>query len=233
MGRGIFETIKTVRGRPQFLKQHLARANVSAEKIKLKIKTENEIVNCITNFIDENSIATNLGRLRAEFLISGEMHLNYSEYQTWATPAKLTITGSRVDERGTTAGIKALPYLENIELLQRANAAGFDEVIRFNNRNNICEGATSNLLFKINGDWVTPNLTSGCLPGIIRALCLDWFSISERSILRDELADVESAFILSSLRGVQPASCIGPHELRIDESMAAEAEARMKAHSIE
>lgn len=233
MGNGIFETIKTVHGRPQYLNEHLQRARVGARKMKIKIEPEDAIIKRIVEFLDSHTVPTPLGRLRVEFLIAGEMRLSHSEYETWTSPARLTITGLRVDERAKSAGIKALPYFENLDLLIRAKEAGFDEVIRFNSRNLICEGATSNLLFKISGKWVTPDLASGCLPGIIRALCFDWFSISERPILRDELADIESAFILSSLRGVQPASCIGPHELLVDESMESLAKARMHAHSVE
>lgn len=233
MGQGIFETIRTIRGRPQFLEEHLARATLWSRKLKLTIEPERDLVKRIREFIDINSVPTPMGRLRVEFLNSGEMILSHSEYEKWTSPARLTITGMRVDENSKTAGTKMLPYSENVELLQRAYAAGFDEVIRFNNRNFVCEGATSNLLFKINGNWVTPDLLSGCLPGITRAFCLQWFSITERRIHREELADVESAFILSSLRGVQPASCIGPHELIVDETLTAQAEARMQAHSVE
>lgn len=233
MGAGIFETIKTVRGRPQFLKEHIARATLGSRKLKLTIEPERDLVERIREFIALNSVSTLMGRLRVEFLNSGEIILSHAEYETWSSPARLTITGMRVNENAKTAGTKMLPYSENVELLQRANAAGFDEVIRFNNRNFVCEGATSNLLFKINSKWVTPDLPSGCLPGITRALCLEWFSITERTIHREELADVESVFILSSLRGVQPASCIGPHELFVDETFRAQAEARMQSHSVE
>lgn len=233
MGQGIFETIKTVRGRPQFLREHLVRATIGSRKLKLTIEPESDLVERIREFLAHNSVATPTGRLRIEFLNSGQIILSHAEYETWTSPARLTITGLRVDENSKTAATKMLPYSENVDLLQRANAAGFDEVIRFNNRNFVCEGATSNLLFKINGKWVTPDLPSGCLPGITRALCLEWFSITERAIHREELADVESAFILSSLRGVQPASCIGPHELLVDETLRVQAEARMQAHSVE
>jgi branched-chain amino acid aminotransferase len=232
-GSGIFETIKTVDGVPKFLSLHLMRAVDAAKFRKMKLPTMKRIESEIFDHIVIHPVKASSGRLRVEFTNSGRMKISHAPYEPWVDPAKLTITSSRIDERSRDAGIKALPYIENLELLERARAAGFDEVIRFNSRNQISEGATSNLLLKIDGKWVTPNLSSGCLPGITRALCLKWFSITERVIDRDELADVEAAFILSSLREVQPASCIGPHELSIDTAMHIEASARMQAHSLE
>jgi branched-chain amino acid aminotransferase len=232
-GAGFFETIKTVNGVPKFLDLHLVRAEATGKRLGMRIPKQEIITKEILDFIANNPLETSTGRLRIEFLDSKKRHISHAPYDPWKEPARLTLTTSRVVEKAHDAGIKTLPYSLNLQLLERARSAGFDEVIRLNSRDYICEGATSNLLLKIEGEWVTPDLESGCLPGITRALCLGWFPITERPVHREELADVESAFILSSLREVQPASCIGPHELLIDRAMEIEARARMQAHSLE
>jgi len=232
-GRGIFETLKTNQNQPQFLELHLQRAVVSSQKVAIKIPSIGEIANSIMTFLAQNPVPTEAGRLRIEFLESEEIIFSHSPYERWTEPALITTTGSRVNEKLENVGIKSLPYSENMDLINKARLLGFDEVIRFNLSNQVCEGATSNLLFKIDGRWATPDLASGCLPGVTRALCLQWFEIQERAIQRDELADVESAFIISSLRGMQPVSSIGPHELVVDSAMVLEGQARMQADSID
>ncbi|MBC7463977.1 MAG: aminotransferase class IV [Actinobacteria bacterium] len=232
-GRGLFETLKTINGCPQFLNLHFQRVFNGARVLNIGIPNVAQLKKSLLEFIEMNQVQTSAGRLRIEFYDDGTINLSHSPYEPWTSPAALTTTGLRVNEKSTISGVKSLPYRENMELIKRANESGFDEVIRFNTRNHVCEGATSNLLLKIHGKWVTPNLASGCLPGITRALCLRWFEIQERSIHRDELADVESVFILSSLRGLQPAISIGPHELVIDSVMTTQGQARMQAHSID
>jgi branched-subunit amino acid aminotransferase/4-amino-4-deoxychorismate lyase len=80
---------------------------------------------------------------------------------------------------------------------------GFDEAIVFNEYNKISEAAVSNLLLKINGQWITPPLSDGALPGVVRALVLENCDVGVRSIDISERQEIESAFLIGSLRIAQ------------------------------
>ena len=231
-GVGIFETIRTINGKPAFLSAHLSRAAKSAKALTIEIATEKEIAAAIERVLLDSPIHTGAGRLRIEFHSSGELRVTHSKYEPWTLPANVKLIASRIDETEAKSGHKTLPYRHNLDLLIEAKAEGIDEVIRLNSLGDVCEGATSNLLFKIDGRWVTPDISSGCLPGITRGLALDWFEIMERPVAADELADMKSGFILSSLRGFQPIAAIDHRKLVIDEGMSEKARTRLLAHSV-
>jgi branched-chain amino acid aminotransferase len=69
------------------------------------------------------------------------------------------------------------------------------------------------VLFKIAGKWCTPPLSDGVLPGVMRALVIENFDVMVRSIAVTEIAEIESGFLLSSLRIAQPIAAIDGREL--------------------
>jgi branched-subunit amino acid aminotransferase/4-amino-4-deoxychorismate lyase len=90
---------------------------------------------------------------------------------------------------------------------------GFDEAVVLNENHKISEAAVSNLLMKINGQWITPPLTDGALPGVVRALVLENCDVSVRSIDISEMHEIESAFLIGSLRVAQSIDSIDSRAL--------------------
>jgi branched-chain amino acid aminotransferase len=69
----------------------------------------------------------------------------------------------------------------------------------------LCEGTGTNVFIGLDGALVTPPLTSGCLPGVTRALLLEWLGdVEERPVPLAALAGADEAFLASSTRDVQP-----------------------------
>jgi branched-subunit amino acid aminotransferase/4-amino-4-deoxychorismate lyase len=66
---------------------------------------------------------------------------------------------------------------------------------------------------KIDGQWVTPPLTDGALPGVVRALILENCDVSVRSIDFSEMHKIESAFLIGSLRIAQSIDSIDSRSL--------------------
>ena len=215
-GEGIFETIKTWKGSPFALDRHINRATLSAKKLSLPMLSDQEINEAIKIHLTSHPVSTEFGRLRVTFFTSGQMQLLHESYRNWKQPAKLTMTVQSLDEGGVLAGIKALPYGENLEILESARSLGFDDGIRLNSKGEVCETSVANLLFRLDGRWITPDLSSGCLPGIMRELALEWFDIHEGQMKVSDLARVEAIFLLSSLKDFQPVSVLDHHELEID-----------------
>ena len=55
----------------------------------------------------------------------------------------------------------------------QANEDGADEAILLNTAGDLCEGATSNIFIVMDGQIQTPELASGCLPGVMRQVVLE------------------------------------------------------------
>lgn len=226
-GDGIFETIKTVRGVPFALTRHIARATRSASILGMRIQSESQIRDAVSGVLSKTPETLEFGRLRITFQKSGEFELVHETYHPWTNPARLTILDRPIDESSPLIGMKTLPFTENIECLKLAHQEGFDDSIRFNLNGEVAEAAVSNLLLKIEGQWVTPHLASGCLPGITRGLALEWLDIEERAVTAEDLVSAESIYLLSSLKDAQPVSVVEERALEIDTKLRQELVDRM------
>ena len=208
-GGGIFETIKTVSGKPWALSRHMRRAVNSSVKEGIVLPSEELIRESITTLLEAENHAT--GLLRVSFDATGNwaaVHLAYEEVKSAATvgihPDPLVIQG---------VPVKSYPYNHRLEILEQARLNGFDEALVTSSKGTICEGSVCNILFKIAGIWCTPPLSDGVLPGVMRALVIENFDVTVRSIAVAEIADIESGFLLSSLRIAQPIAAIDGREL--------------------
>ncbi|WP_175756294.1 chorismate-binding protein [Burkholderia cepacia] len=86
---------------------------------------------------------------------------------------------------------------------QAAEALGCFDMLFVNERGEVTEGGRSNLFVKLDGQWVTPPLESGLLPGVMRGVLLDdrVFGATERVVTRDDLARAEALLLTNALRG--------------------------------
>jgi branched-chain amino acid aminotransferase len=92
--------------------------------------------------------------------------------------------------------------------LAAAKRAGAHEALMPNIAGQLCEGTGSNVVLVLDGQLVTPPLSSGCLAGITRELLLEWAGQDGLAILEDDvplsaLAEADDVLLLSSTRDVQ------------------------------
>jgi para-aminobenzoate synthetase/4-amino-4-deoxychorismate lyase len=83
---------------------------------------------------------------------------------------------------------------------ERAARPDCGEVIFVNERGEVTEGATSNVVVKIGGVLCTPPLRSGLLPGVFREELLRRGEIAERIVTVPELEAAEELFLINSVR---------------------------------
>jgi para-aminobenzoate synthetase/4-amino-4-deoxychorismate lyase len=88
-----------------------------------------------------------------------------------------------------------------------------DDAVLVNERGELTETTRANLALWADGQWWTPPLESGCLPGVERARLLEAGLLRERVLLLDDLARAEELAVVSSLRGWLPAALAGDREL--------------------
>ncbi len=78
----------------------------------------------------------------------------------------------------------------------------------------LAEGARSNLLLRLDGQWCTPPVSDGALPGIARAglLAQGWQGqpVTERTLWLADLDQAEDLAVCNALRGVLPARWLSP-----------------------
>ena len=190
-GNGIFETLLVEDGHPMLFAQHMARAEKSAAQLGILIPARAEILEAI-----KSSMNYPVARLR----------LSFGETFTFAVDAHhrsdeaLHIRILDCVKSAGTGPHKRFPFHDNLDLLRTARADGFDEVLLVDQAGTVGEGATCNYIFFINGEWITPTLSSGVLPGIMRALAIENALVTELDLKHSDLIKIESMMALSSLR---------------------------------
>jgi para-aminobenzoate synthetase/4-amino-4-deoxychorismate lyase len=76
-----------------------------------------------------------------------------------------------------------------------------DDVILVNERGEATETTIANLAVRLDGRWWTPPLDAGLLPGCERAALLADGTLTERTIVVDELPDAQALAVVNSVRG--------------------------------
>ena len=85
---------------------------------------------------------------------------------------------------------------------ERANLPdGIDELVYLNERNEVCEGTITNIFVKIEGHWLTPPLSCGCLPGVLRRKKIEDASCKVKIITFSDLQGAEKITVGNALRG--------------------------------
>ncbi|MFA6102741.1 MAG: chorismate-binding protein [Victivallaceae bacterium] len=85
--------------------------------------------------------------------------------------------------------------------LHDAYENGFDEVVFFNERGELTEGAISNIFLRHGNQWFTPPLTCGLLPGIWRKETLHELNAVEKVLRLEDLKAAEEIILGNSVRG--------------------------------
>lgn len=92
------------------------------------------------------------------------------------------------------------------------DAHGVDEVVFSNERGELTEGSFTNLFVMLDGRVVTPPLSSGLLPGTLRAELLATGKAEERVLTLADLHRAEAIWLGNSVRGLIPADLVTPAE---------------------
>lgn len=213
---GIFETIKTVNSQPWALSRHMRRSLNTCRRNSQPFPSEEAIRMAVSEVIAANPFP--VGRLRLLFGSDGSLRATHHEYFELTEPAKLNVR----TVPGMQSGIveKRFPYSRNLALLADAKSSGFDDSLLVNENGFISETTISNLVFNLDGEWITPPLSDGVLPGVMRALLIEKSGVLVRQIPVNMLSEVSDGFVVSSLKIAQPIGSI--EDRRMQNSLESE-----------
>ena len=91
-------------------------------------------------------------------------------------------------------------YKKSFEKIQ--SKLVYDEVF-FNEKDELTEGARSNILLQIDGKLYTPSLHCGLLNGILRQKMLKDGLLEEKVLYKKDLLNAEKIFCINSVRGIK------------------------------
>ena len=201
---GLFETVLIHAGQPRLLKAHHRRWCEGAAVMGMATPPALPMLQAL---IDEASqraglnTASSHGALRLNWTRDGagtrgiqvpagepdpDLHRfwltlsphqpSFSAVRTWISRHEQRNASSRLSR------VKTFAYGQAIQARREAIDQGADEALLLSTTGELCCGSTANLLVKRQGQWLTPPLSSGCLPGVMRQQLLERGIAWEQSI---------------------------------------------------
>ena len=215
-GLGVFETIAVEKNNPLLLEEHLERMQHSlcALHINKTIKADEVFDFLSGHHLEHHALKMMVSDENTLFTVRPNPYPVCTGTETAAESARtfrLRISCVRRNETSPLVFHKTMNYADNLLEKRRALRDGFDEVLFCNSRGELCEGAATNLFFVRNGELLTPQLSCGILPGVMRRFILEHFPVTECVLYPSELSSVEECFVTNSLMGVMPVRCLDDH----------------------
>lgn len=205
-GDGLFESVKVVDGRAFALERHLERLLASARTLGIDVR-EHDVRRAVEAAL--LGCALPMGRLRVVCSGTGVagpavVQVDLDPFEPRIGAAAVLTSPWTLDHTGPLAGHKTTAYADHVAALAEARSRGADEALLANRVGDLCEATTSNVFYAVDGELRTPSLASGCLPGVTRALVIEWHGAREVDepieLVRHTASEV---FLTSSTRDVQ------------------------------
>ncbi len=189
-----FSLLETLLWTPEggyfLLENHLARATDSAEYFGFEFSQDRLAI-----YLDQLAKEfTSPKRVRILVNRSGEISAEAKDFQAQEKTFKIQLAKSPVDS-------------QNVFLFHKTTKRDmyptpeFDDVLLFNEKDELTEFTIGNLVVELDGQLFTPPISCGLLAGTFRADLLEMGKISERVIRKDELQNCTKVFLVNSVRG--------------------------------
>ena len=220
-GWGVFTTFKVTEGVPFAFERHWARVSRDAAALQVPLPGDPETLRSrLVELVEANQAFDSTLRLvivrNSGGMWSGpstgrdcDVIALTADSKDWGEGVRLAYQSGARFAACEFAGAKTLSWAMNLTWLESAQARGFDEAILLNERGEVAECTSANI-FAANGNQVwTPPLSSGCLPGITRAVVLEETGASgihvvERPVKPADLESADGVFITSTTRDLLP-----------------------------
>ncbi len=180
LGDGVFETLRAT----AHLDRHLARLREGAATLGIALPWPNpEIAAAATAVLGGRDAALRITLSRgpaprgllAPAGTQPTLLITAGPLPPPLPPARLIVARTtRRNEHSPLARIKSLNYLDSIIARQEAEAAGADDALLCNTAGRIAEATAANVFVRHGRAWTTPPVADGALPGIARALLLEF-----------------------------------------------------------
>lgn len=196
----LFETMLLENGKILLLEDHLIRLKSSASFFLFRYD-DNKIQKAIQKTILYSDSHTNQ---KLKLLINkwGEVKTNVSQVLAPPEIIKVIISKNRIKIGNKYQYFKTTNRKIYDKENQFFSRRGFFDVIYFNERNELAEGAITNIFLKLGDTYFTPPVTSGILPGVYRKFMLRRdSSVKEKILYFEDLMSAEEIILTNALKG--------------------------------
>ncbi len=156
----------------------------------------------------EDEIRGKVPRARVRVLLDelGTVDIEWKELEMWPSPGRIVLSGSRTNSSDRFLYHKTTVRRLYEEEHSSARTRGYFDVIFRNERDEITEGAISNIFVEKNGELFTPPVDCGLLPGTFRRYVLEsseW-NVYEKILTVDDLRNADRIYMTNAIQGMLP-----------------------------
>ncbi len=221
-GWGVFSTIRIADGVLFAFERHYRRMQLDAERMHVPFAfAPEELERILLSLVEANdaqnstlrvAIVRNRGGLfeAPDQTRDAELIAFTADLNAWGKGVKVGYKANARYGASPFAGAKITSWAQNLTWYEEAHELGLDEFVLLNEEGQISECTSANI-FVISGDqvWTPPLATSGCLPGVTRAILLEeagvpGLRISERELTPTDMENADQVFITSTTRDLLP-----------------------------
>jgi branched-chain amino acid aminotransferase len=221
-GWGVFSTLRVSDGVLFAYERHYRRLQRDAERMRVPFNlSPTDLQGSLRKLIEANqafnatlrvALIRNRGGLFEASNIRRDTDLVAftADLTDWGSGLRLSYAPHGRYGASPFSGTKFTSWAENLTWYEEAHERGFDEVILLNQDGQISECTSANI-FAIQEDriWTPPVATSGCLPGVTRAILLEEIQlaglvIAERELTCYDVEESDQVFVTSTTRDLLP-----------------------------
>lgn len=231
-GWGVFSTLRVSDGVLFAFSRHYARMQRDANLTRVPFTiTPEELHKSLVSLIDANhafnatlrvAVVRNKGGLfeSPQIPCDADLIAFTADLTNWGAGVHLNFVPNARYGASPFAGLKVTSWAQNLTWHEKAHADGYDEVLLLNEQGHLSECTSANVFVIRGNEVLTPPLaTSGCLPGVTRAVLLEeirlpGLTIHEQTLTPEDLEAADGAFITSTTRDVLPILSVDKRPLK-------------------
>jgi branched-subunit amino acid aminotransferase/4-amino-4-deoxychorismate lyase len=215
-GIGCFETMAWDDGHLRFIEDHWERISTSAEQMGIPLPLgRGELETVVQRLAQENQCSRAMARLslHANGKKTDWMVRLFPRGENGAKSLRVKLSPFPHPGHSPTSGWKHNNYLLNHLAYREAQSQGFDEAILCR-EGEVVEATRANIWIWHKGELLTPPLSSGALPGVVRKQILRVaprfpFPVREANIRGETLKEAGALFVSNAGILFQPALSCG------------------------
>ncbi|MBZ0178196.1 MAG: aminodeoxychorismate synthase component I [Melioribacteraceae bacterium] len=194
----IFESMLIEENSIELIDYHLDRLRKTADHF-LFIFNRQKLLDRINDDIKNLSREK---RFKYKLLLSkwGECKSEITEIEDSNDDLKIIVSETRTSPKENYFYFKTTQRKLYDEEYKKAVADGFDEVIFFNNRDELTEGSISNIVLSLGDDFFTPPVDCGLLAGNYRKLMIDQNNLKEKVLTIEHLLNADEMYVINAVR---------------------------------
>lgn len=228
-GIGLFETLRTVRGRVFRFDDHLARLNAAAQALSIRNQyTDTDIADAIRRLLQANELtdarirlSLSNGPIQPDGLPVAHLFITAAPYAPYPKDyytkgVRVILTDHRQNSKDPYAGRKTTCYGPRLSVLRDAHQRLAAEAVWFTTENTLAEGCISNIFLVRDNALFTPPLDTPVLDGIARKTVIEIAAqydipVRQTALAIDDLLAADEVFLTNVIMQILPVVAIEAH----------------------